>query len=154
MRRTGNISGNMSKDVLPTALECPRNRFYSPTVAERPTSANRTKASSGVDLISDALLFGRLWSNTRLRLRQFLCSVALIPAPETRGRKFQRVGVGVCNGRSNLRCAAVRSAVVPHPTQARQFLCSVALIPAPETRGRKFQRVGVRVCNGSHHPKC
>jgi len=36
----------------------------------------------------------------------------VIPAPETRGRKFQRVGVRVCNGQSNFRCAVIGSAVV------------------------------------------
>jgi hypothetical protein len=42
MRRTG----NMSKDVLPTALECPRNRFYSPTVADFPRIGQKHLAAS------------------------------------------------------------------------------------------------------------
>jgi hypothetical protein len=56
------------------------------------------KDKRGVDLINERSAIRSAVVRHPTQARQFLCSVALIPAPETRGHKFQRVGARVCNG--------------------------------------------------------
>jgi hypothetical protein len=79
------------------------------------------------------------WSATKSTGVNYVQSSAPLQSPSAQ-RSLRR--------RSDLRCAAIRSALGPTPDSGS------TVIPAPETRGRKFQRVGVLVCNSSHHPKC